>query len=71
MDELHEQRLTNWMLQNLRLTWVVTGNSSAFEKLIIADLCPPLNYEHATKSPYRQAMKSKRAELCSASAAIR
>ncbi|MFF2348081.1 GIY-YIG nuclease family protein [Pseudarthrobacter sp. NPDC058119] len=68
IEEAREQRLTDWMVQNLRLTWVVTTDSTALEKLIIADQCPPLNYKHATNSRYRKAMKAARAELCRAAA---
>lgn len=68
LDEIRERRLTDWMVENLGLTWVVTTNSTALEKLIIADECPPLNYKHATNSRYREAMKAARAKLCRAAA---
>jgi hypothetical protein len=68
VDEVCEQRLTDWMVRNLGLTWVLTTDSTPLEKLIIADACPPLNYKHATNSRYRKAMKTARAELCRAAA---
>lgn len=66
MDDLREERLTCWMVQNLGLTWVLTDDSSAIEKLVIADLCSPLNDKHATKSKYRKSMRIVRKELCRA-----
>lgn len=56
VDELGEARITGWMVENLGLTWVLTANSTALEKLIIADLCPPLNDTYPTKSRYRKAV---------------
>lgn len=66
VDDVREARLTSWMVRNLRLTWVLTDDSSDIEKLVIADLLAPLNYTYATNSPYRQAMKRARQELCNA-----
>lgn len=68
MDDLCEARLTSWMVQNLYLTWVLTNDWSAIEKLVIADLCSPLNDKHATKSKYRKLMRIVRKELCRAAA---
>lgn len=68
MDDLREARLTSWMVQNLSLTWVLTNDSSAIEKLVIADLCSPLNDKHASQSKYRNSMRIVRKELCKAAA---
>jgi hypothetical protein len=69
VDDVREARLTSWMVRNLRLTWIVTDDSSNIEKPLIADLLSPLNFTYATNSPYRQAMKRARQELCNAARA--
>jgi len=68
LEQDYEDRITSWMVQNLLLTWVLTPDSTNLEKLVIADLCSPLNYKYARKSPYKKAMKDLRASLCSAAA---
>lgn len=43
VDDVREVSLTSWMVKNLGLTRVLTDDSSTIEKLVIADLCSPLN----------------------------
>lgn len=47
----NEQRLTDWMVTNLEVTWVLLPTIGDIEKNIIKKLTPPLNYFHATKGP--------------------
>jgi hypothetical protein len=61
LERAQEASLTNWMLANLRMTWVVHAESGAVEKSILRDLRPPLNDVHATGSPYRVPMRALRA----------
>lgn len=68
MDDVRELCLTSWMIQNLRLSWALTDDSSDVEKWIIADLCSPLNDRYAMKSKYRALMRIVRRDLCSAAA---
>lgn len=66
MRQEEEDRLTAWMLANLRVTWVELAFSpSQCEKAIIRDTSPLLNYTHASKSPYRNLIHQLRHELCS------
>ncbi|MET4639587.1 GIY-YIG nuclease family protein [Mycetocola sp. 2940] len=59
-----ETKLTDWMLDNgLRVTWVTHDAPVLVEKLIIRNLLSPLNYTHATGSPYRASMRRLRVEL--------
>jgi len=56
-----EAHLTNWMLANLRMTWVGHDESGDVEKPILRNLWPPLNDLSATGSPYRVPMRVLRA----------
>jgi hypothetical protein len=60
LEEAHEATLTDWIVANLRVTWVEHADPGAVEKPTIRDLLPPLNYTYATGSPYRAQMKALR-----------
>jgi hypothetical protein len=60
LDEEGEARLTAWMLEYLRVTWVKMANPGRAEEALVASLLPPLNDSHATRSPYRASMRAVR-----------
>ena len=64
MRQDEEDRLTESMLANLRVTWVELAFSpKQLEKAIIRDTSPLLNYTHASRSPYRQSIHGARKDL--------
>lgn len=63
LEPIGERILTDWMLENLTVTWVTTAEPQAAEKEILRALHPPLNDTHATGSPYRLPMRSLRKEI--------
>lgn len=67
MRQEEENRLTEWMLANLRVTWVELAFSpSQLEKAIIRKTSPLLNYTHASSSPYRKSIYDARKDMCAA-----
>jgi hypothetical protein len=58
-----EVRLTAWMHENLRVTWVVLDSPGTVETQLIRELLPPLNDKDATGSPFRGPMRLLRAGL--------
>jgi hypothetical protein len=60
LDEEGEARLTAWMLEHLRVTWVEMADPGRAEEALVASLLPPLNDSHATGSPYRTSMRGVR-----------
>ncbi|MDJ0318356.1 GIY-YIG nuclease family protein [Arthrobacter antibioticus] len=58
-----EHRVTDWMVGNLQVTWVLHPTPADVEKDIIKKLTPPLNYDHATKGPYARPLKVHRGRL--------
>lgn len=67
MRQGEEDRLTEWMLANLRVTWVeLAFGPSQLEKAIIRETSPLLNYVHASNSPYRQFIHVSRKKMVAA-----
>lgn len=64
----YEQRLTAWMLENLRVTWATHEWPETVERQIIQDLLPPFNDIHAHAGDYWRHMRSLRSDLCRAAA---
>jgi len=58
-----DQRLTDWMLANLQVSWVVHDHPSTVEPAIIGAEFPPLNYDHATTGPYAAKMRALRSSM--------
>jgi hypothetical protein len=54
-----EVRLTAWMKANLRVSWCEYPSPRHVEPLVIDDLAPPLNVEHAS-GPAREVIKAAR-----------
>jgi hypothetical protein len=52
LSEPYESRLTQWMLSNLTVTWVVHHDPASIEAEIIRELVPPLNGTFAHSGPY-------------------
>ncbi|WP_373282406.1 GIY-YIG nuclease family protein [Conyzicola nivalis] len=63
LEKSQESRLTEWMVTNLRVTWVEHSEPGSVEKPIIRDTLPTLNFTYATGSPYRARMKALRMEF--------
>lgn len=53
--------LSCWMRNNLHVAWHETPEHGANERLIVADLLPPLNDRYARTGPYRNPMLKLRA----------
>lgn len=58
-----EQHLTEWMLTNLRVTWVTHDSPGTVEKPIIFDVLPPFNDRFAHHGGYYKAMSDLRNAL--------
>lgn len=58
-----EARLTSWMDRHLQVSCVLLQDPAAVEEELIRRTLCPLNYEHATGSPYRAAMRAARAAM--------
>ena len=54
-----EVRLTAWMEANLRVSWCEYPSPRDVEPLVIDNLAPPLNVEHAS-GPAREVIKAAR-----------
>lgn len=63
LSDVGEARLTAWMQEQLRVTWVELDDPGEVEQAIIRQLLPPLNDKHATGSPYRALMRELRKAL--------
>lgn len=67
MRQEEEDRLTESMLANLRVTWVELAFSPLqLEKAIIRKTSPLLNYTYANQSPYRRSIHQARKEAWAA-----
>lgn len=63
LNAVGEAKLTAWMHDQLRVTWVELDDPGEVEQAIILQLLPPLNDKHATGSPYRAPMRELREAL--------
>lgn len=60
LDAVGERLLTEWMAENITLTWVALDQPGATEEGMIKRLTPPINDTHATGSPYVAPMRRLR-----------
>lgn len=63
LDPALEQRLTDWMLENLTVTWHVRIRPDLVERAVVGDLTPLFNDTFAHAGPYWRAMRDLRYEL--------
>nr|WP_127783571.1 hypothetical protein [Rhodococcus sp. X156] len=56
-----EARLSQWMREHLRVTWVQHPEPRAVEAAVIAELAPPLNQAHNSDHPLYSSIASARA----------
>lgn len=58
-----DSRLTEWMLSNLRLTWVPHPQPGLVEREVVNALVPPLNDRFAHRAEYWRFMKEARQDF--------
>jgi hypothetical protein len=56
-----EARLSAWMREHLRVTWVERPDPQAVEAAVIAELAPPLNQDHNRAHPLHSMIAAARA----------